>query len=389
MKNLNQTKMEKKKNKESDWLEIPVMKITQPLGYFYIGKASANEVVKICSVDNRRKVISDELDEYIGIQRELNKSKKKEIETFVKTTDASFPNSIILSAREGFFKFDKTKGILKIKKDQSACNILDGQHRLAGFPMKEGDKFELILAIFTYLDLEYQSYLFSIINTKSTRINPSLAIDLYEFSKADTPERVAHRIARMFNKTKGNPWYRKLKILGKSEEDDNGYAVLSQSTFTKYIIDLISRKEDTYQIRDILKKNNNKRKELYILDKHGKILWEKYVNEEDKYIYDLIKFFFISAKEAFSEDWDKTILTKTAGYGALMRVLKKLLQEKKLPEQPTKKYFDTYFSKVNVESLKPFAISKYKPGGEGEADLYKFICEDMGLKIKWEKKKRK
>ena len=47
--------------------------------------------------------------------------------------------------------------------------------------------------------------------------NPSLAQDLYSFSKIDSPEKLAHRMARLFNKSESNPWYRKIKILYRSE----------------------------------------------------------------------------------------------------------------------------------------------------------------------------
>ncbi len=364
---------------KKEYLEIEIMEVKQPLGTFYIGKAIANEVVKICSVDKRRKLISDELDEYIGIQRELNQSRKREIETFVETEDASFPNSIILSVREGKFELDKAKKLIRIEKSQDSCNILDGQHRLSGFPSEKGKSFELILTLFVELDLEYQSYLFSIINTRSTRINPSLAQDLYAFSKIETPERLAHRIARLFNKTDGNPWFNKIKILGSSE--GNQEAIISQSTFCKGITELISSRKDTYEIRNILKKNENKRAGLSSLE-IKKVLWQKYLNQEDKYIYDLLKNFFLSAEETFKSDWgnQKSIITKTAGYTALMNILKLILTKEGIPKDPSKEYFDKFFDKVKKSKIvKPLTTTNYKPGQGGERDLYKDIKLAMGF----------
>ncbi|MFH0869621.1 MAG: DGQHR domain-containing protein [archaeon] len=362
---------------EEKWLEISVMEIEQPIGKFYIGKALANDVTRICSADKRQKVINDELDAYIGIQRQLNEARKKEIEKFVLTEDASFPSSVVLAVKEGAYEYDNERKIIKIKEDRKSCNILDGQHRLSGFPANTENKFELILTIFPELDLEYQSYLFSVINTRSTRINPSLAQDLYAFSKVDTPERLAHRIARVFNKTEENPWFMRLKLLGMS--DGNKNAILSQSTFTKYIVELISRKEDTYQIRDVLKRNNNKRKALKDFKSHGP-LWDKYINGEDKYIYDLLKCYFIAAKQKFQDNWGdhNSIITKTTGYAALMNVLKYLLK-RELPNEPDVGYFKKYFDNIPDPIIERLDSEHYTPGQVGESDLQKDILKGMGF----------
>lgn len=363
----------------NEWIPISVMEIEQPIGSFFMGKAPANQVIEICSADKRRKTVDDELDRYVGMQRELNERRKKEIGEFVITMDASFPNSIILAVRDDAYSYDEKEKILWIKKDKSSCNILDGQHRLSGFPAETENNFELILTIFPQIDMEYQAYLFSVINTKSTRINPSLAQDLHEFSKVTTPEKLAHRIARVFNTTENNPWYRRIKILGRKE--DNEYAILSQSTFTKYIVELISKKEETYNIRDILKRTNDDRKALKDMN-IKRPLWEKYVNEEDKYIYDLLKYYFKAAQEKFKDDWGShdSIITKTAGYTALMNVLKFILKKEGLPEKPSVEYFKNYFDKVSLENIKPLDSDHYKPGQGGERDLQNNILKEMGLK---------
>lgn len=364
-------------NENGDWISIPVMEVVQPLGKFYIGKALANEVIEICSVDKRRKEVNDDLDKYIGIQRELNPARKKEIGQFVLTDDASFPNSIILAVKKGNFEYDEKHKILKIKKDTTSCNILDGQHRLSGFPIESENNFELILTIFPDLDMEYQAYLFSVINTRGTRINPSLAQDLYAFSNIDTPERLAHKIARVFNVTEGNPWYRRLKLLGVKENDE---AILSQATFTKKIVELISRNNNAYRIRDILKRNNNNRKALLKEFNYKMPLWNKYVEKDDKYIYDLLKCYFLAAQSRFKDDWGnkQSIITKTAGYTALMNVLYRLL-EIKLPDEPTVEYFDTYFKKISDGSLKKLTSDNYEPGQGGESQLKKDLLKGMGI----------
>jgi DGQHR domain-containing protein len=364
-------------------IEIPIMKITQPLGDFYIGKAIASDVIQICSAPIRKKILSDELDKYIGIQRELNQTRTKELVKFVQTSDASFPNSIILAVKPGQYRLEKDKIFIKI--DKESCNIIDGQHRLAGFEPGYNKDFELILTLFLDLSLEYQSYIFSIINTRSTRINPSLAQDLYQFSQLETPEKLANRMARVFNKTEGSPWFQMIKILGKSDDDSKG--ILSQSSFCKPIIDLISNRQDSYVLRDNLKSNGNKRKALLKIYPDAKRkknypLWESYCNEEDKYIYDLLKAYFIAVKSTFESDWgnSQSILTKTTGYNAIMAVLKEILKKEGLPphDQLNTTFSDLYTKAKASKQIKSLTSDPYNPGGQGESLLKNHILKGMG-----------
>ena len=59
---------------------------------------------------------SHTIEEYIGIQRKLNKSRVREISEFVKLPDASFPTSIIIAIDEPYVEasIKANKGKLKI-----------------------------------------------------------------------------------------------------------------------------------------------------------------------------------------------------------------------------------------------------------------------------------
>ena len=359
-------------------LSISVIRVKQNIGEFYIGKARASDVIKICHAPVRRKILSDELDQYIGIQRELNEARVKELVKFVKTSDAAFPNSIILSVNKEYYRFDKDK--ICIQLSENSCNIIDGQHRLAGFEPGYDEDFELILTLFPDLSLEYQSYIFSIINTRSTKINPSLAQDLYSFSQIETPEKLSHWMARVFSKTKGSPWFQMIKILGRSDVET---AILSQSSFCRAIVDLISSREDSYTIRDKLKANRNDRKALLEMYDSSRVnrypLWVKYCKGEDKYIYDLLKAFFVAAKTVFPDDWGnpKSILTKTTGYNALMLVLKRILQVE-LPEDNGAGKFSELLNRAKLSSeVKKLTSRNYNPGGQGEGRLKSDLLKAM------------
>ena len=358
---------------------IKVLEVNQPIGKFYIGVASASNAVAICSANARNK---DELEEYIGIQRPLNPERVKEIKKYVQTWDASFPNSVILAVRSKYFFFEDD--CIYIYKNKISANIIDGQHRLAGFDEENGKDFDVILALFPELELEEQAYLFSVINTKMTRINPSLAQDLYAFATINTPAKLVHNIAKNFNQDSSNPWYQKIKMLGRRELNTD--SVLSQSTFSKEILKLVCDKGDSYEIRHILKVNDNDRSSLnnfYDTKKSDKyILWMPFVKNEDKFIFTILRDYFLTVQATYADEWDDAtkILTKTTGYSALMMVFDKLCREGFKKGELTRKFFEPYFEAAKASGeIKDLISDNYKPGGIGERDLFEDFLSAMNL----------
>lgn len=365
---------------KSEAIRIKVLPVNQPIGEFFIGVTKASNVITFCSANERVK--KDKLEEYIGIQRPLNSKRVEEIKKYVQTWDASFPNSVILAINQDCFFFEGEN--IYIKKDRNAANIIDGQHRLAGFDDEAGEDFDIILALFPELEFEEQAYLFSVINTKMTRINPSLAQDLYEFATIDTPEKLAHSIAKTFNQEEGNPWYEKIRMLGRKEPPSD--PVLSQSTFTREIVKLICDKRDSYEIRHIIKIGNNKRSSLrkfYDVKKADKfVFWNPFIEKEDKFIFTVLRDYFLAAKETYADDWDNRskILTKTTGYVALMLVFHKLYRKGLESKELTKRLFESYFRAAkDSREVRDFISSNYNPGGMGERDLAKDFLKGMQL----------
>ena len=64
---------------------------------------------------------------------------------------------------------------------QKPIEIIDGQHRVFAVPENEEElsNYEVPVVFFDGLSLEYQAYLFWVINVEPKRINPSLAFDIY------------------------------------------------------------------------------------------------------------------------------------------------------------------------------------------------------------------
>lgn len=364
-----------------DYVKIPILTVSQNIGEFYIGVAKASEIVKICSAEERRATL-DDLEEYIGMQRPLSKSRVKEIQTYLGTKDATFPNSIILALKEDTFYLEGNN--LHVKKDKLSSNILDGQHRLAGFSGDYPDNFELIVTFFPGLSLEDQAYLFSVINTKQNKINPSLAQELYAFALLETPQKIAHNLAVEFNNNTKSPWQNLIKRLGK--RGPHGDEILSQSTFAKEIIDLMCNSGNSYEIRDVLKRNNNNRqalKDRFRYDLKKRVLWDPYLDKRDDFIFNVLKSFFQAARDNFSEEWGNKdyIWTKTTGYSAMMGIFRELYLLGFEKKDLTYNFFNGYFKKAKEsKKVKKLTSENYNPGSQGESNLYQDLLLAMGIK---------
>lgn len=367
---------------KQNYIKIRILEISQNIGSFYIGIAKAKDVKKICYAEARR-VSLDDLEEYMGMQRPLSKSRVKEIQEYVKTNDATFPNSIILSLEEDAFIIEK--GIMYVKKDINSSNILDGQHRLAGFFGDESEKdFELIVTLFPGLSLEDQAYLFSVINTKQNKINPSLAQELYAFANLETPQKITHNLAVEFNNSDRSPWQNLIKRLGK--KGPHGTEILSQSTFAKGIIELICNDKDSYTIRDILKTNKNNRislKDKFNYKSEKRIFWEPYLDKRDDFIYQTLKSFFQVVRDSFKNEWGngKYILTKTTGYSALIKIFRTLYLIGFKDKDLTYNFFDDYIKKAKEsKKLSDLTSENYNPGAQGENKLYRDFLAAMEIR---------
>lgn len=367
------------------YIEVSVLPIKQNKAEFFIGVAKAEDVLKICSATPRG-IAEDELGEYTGIQRPLNPSRQKEIQTYVKTEDASFPNSIILAIKQGKYIISPDNKKIFIEKNKESANIIDGQHRLSGFFNKTAPNFELILTLLPELELEQQAYLFSVINTKAIKINPSHNIDLYALATAHTPEKIAHNIAEKLNKDNESPWQGKIKMLGRKEEGQED-AILSQSTLTREIINLIYNKKDAYKVRDILRRNDNKRRSLegFYSPRQLKtrLFWDIYLDGEDGFLYTVICNYFCAVKQTFPQEWNntKSILTKTTGYSAFMKVFARLFNIARKEKNFTIQFFQGYLKKAKESNkVKRLTSENYNPGGQGESNLKKDLLNAMGIK---------
>src|SRR3990172_10060714 len=77
---------------------IKYLKVTQPIGDFYLASIPAKRLVEITYFDVRRVLMVErDVERYLGIQRPLNPHRVKEIQAYVRTADACFPTGVIIA----------------------------------------------------------------------------------------------------------------------------------------------------------------------------------------------------------------------------------------------------------------------------------------------------
>lgn len=363
--------------------KLKVQKVIQPIGEFYIGKIDAKDLYRMAKADILKISNNSSNILYDGIQRTINESKVKSIEDYLTSYDASFPNSIILN-----INYDKVLSIdedeLIVVSSEDTFQIIDGQHRLEGFRKMFNIRFDLVVSIFIGLSEKEQARIFTTINSEQTKVNPS--IEVYHHANDDfyTPRKVAANIAILFGTEIGSPWRNAIKILGtKDEYSENG--IISLRAFTKPIIDMIYDDKDYNKIRNELATKKGTSVKSALRDFHyDKILWEMYTNEEDQSIYKILSNYFTAISNVLRKDWgnEKSLLTKTTGYNALMILFIDLFKEGLDKGDLTLDYF-----KNKVIGLKNLSgmINSANYGASGEK-ASKVLYEDMSRYINFKRK---
>ena len=214
-------------------IEFPVMRISQPIGDFYVGKMSAKDLVDISWFDIRRLSGDSDLDQYLGIQRRVSSTRVSEIAKYVRLSDATFPTAVILAV-EGrcteiqsieygdlpgtFFIMNLSNKTGDLDDDNTIlfrgiARVLDGQHRIIG--LKESglqlETFHVNVCIFVDADIADQASIFATVNLAQTKVNRSLVYDLLSYSRARSPERTCHTVTVNLDRTEKSPFYRRIR----------------------------------------------------------------------------------------------------------------------------------------------------------------------------------
>lgn len=344
---------------------IYLFKVQQPIGTFYITKMNSNELISI-AYSNRR------TNDGIGNQRKLRGNRVEAIAKYCEDPDATFPTPIILAINNDDYVVEElnSSGVFKFSyNDTLSAEILDGQHRLMGIKAS-GKNIELPIVLMFNMTEEEKAYIFSTINSNQQKVDKSLIYDLFELSTKRSPYKTCHEIARLLNSREDSPFYNRLKMLESRRSKDE---TLSQGTFVSYLCNLISYnpKQDMIDI-----KNNKKIKDNLSLP-----LRYYFIDDSDEIIFKIIFNCFSAVKTVFANEWDdpnKYILSKTTGFGGIIKSLKDILPKCQEDGDFTLEKFLKIFEKLKINLINEDIelTSKYFSSGEqGQNKLSKLIID--------------
>lgn len=330
------------------------IEVRQPIGTFYLCSIPAPFLLKVVKSTSRS-------DDPEAVQREKSPQRIKDIGAYCSDPDAVFPTPIVVSVNSDDVKLDEDKHLAVIPEDKGIIgNVIDGQHRLWGIECSERpENFQLPVVLMFDLTVAEEAYIFSTINSNQRKVDPSLIYDLFDVSAYRSPQKTAHEIARVMNSSSSSPFYNRLKMLGKKTADQDK-ATLSQGTFAKSILMLISKKPDD----DARKLKNGQE-----LDDDGKMpLRCFFVQQKDELLVRVLSNCFNALKEVFPSEWDNpndNILWKSTGFRAVIYALPNICRKGIREKVLTKDFFVGCFTAFKDRLIKEniTLTSKSFPGG--------------------------
>ncbi len=369
---------------------VSVLKVQQPIGEFFVGMLDSKRLCEITHFDVRRILREREFETYLGIQRPLNEKRVKEIEQYVQTADACFPTAVILSVSANCAKYDEANKRLTLSNYEDPedpersifyrqiARVIDGQHRIEGLKNYKGPGFDVNVSIFVEIDVAEEAYIFSTVNLAQTKVNKSLAYDLFDLARSRSPQKLCHNIAVALDQDERSPFYHRIKRLGVATEGRFN-EMLTQATFVEALIGYISlnpvHDRDLYIRGKVPIKAGAQESKLLIFR-------NMMIDERDMEIADVLWNYFDAVRSTWPAAWKSTgyglILNRTNGFRALMRFLRPAYLYLVGPgEVPTREQFDKVFKRIQMNDDE-FTTDNYKPGTSGEVALYNTLkakCE--------------
>ncbi|MEO6044924.1 MAG: DGQHR domain-containing protein [Tepidiformaceae bacterium] len=355
-------------NSSLDTLEFPCLEVRQPIGTFYLGVMAAPDLVEISFADVRRLEQRD-VERYLGIQRPLDAARVRELSQYVQTSDATFPTAVILAVKSEDVTYHL--GRMQIARRRNVAQILDGQHRIAGLEAATAD-FESPVVIFVDMDLEEQALTFATINLKQTKVNRSLAYDLFDFAKARSPQKSAHQVAQLLNSETGSPLYRRIKLLGVATPGVKG-ETLTQALVVDKLLEMITR--NALQDRDVLRRGG--RLSTSSNDEVDVPFRRLFIEERDAVIARNVWNLLSAVRIRWSGAWEPVepgfILNRTTGFSALMMFLRVAYPQLRGTEElVSESTFADVLARVPLES-EDLNRDEFLPGSSGINKLFRVL----------------
>jgi DNA phosphorothioation-associated DGQHR protein 1 len=402
-------------------IERVSIRLEQPLGAFYAFSLSAATLDKITYSQPAEVIqrLEHEDQERVGgysifgTQRKQRPTRLEEIASFIQTTEATFPNAIILAANydeQGRYIENESHRwsvrpanvncpnenawLLRIPSlEQRTASIIDGQHRLRAFRKLPVDapewNMEMLCVVFLELPPPYHAFVFATINFNQKKVDRSLAYELFGFDvderppKYWPPETLAVYLARSLNTDNESPLYKSISPAADSDAlfPDKTTPVasvrVSLATVVDGILRLISRepKED----RNTLRRRENLDRGREVLESiRGLPLRDLYLSYNDKAIYELLTNYFKAVEETiWGGAGDGSYLRKTVGVQALFDVLRMILAKRVVNA--------TNYSVSSLSALLEPASAldpngnKYQASGIGRSQMRQELLSAIGV----------
>ena len=361
-----------------NWIKINVIEIEQPIGRFYFGTMNHADLVRISYADRRRiNAERRDVETYLGIERPLRRDRIGELREYVNTVDATFPSPIILAISEIDTDRDPDAGLMLIRNSENVAKILDGQHRIAGLEGFQGETFEVLVTIFLEMDIEYQAMIFATINLEQTKVNKSLAYDLYAYATTRSPQKTCHNIVRFLNSREDSPFFKKIKVLGIAGDKTE---TISQALFIDSMLPLIST--NPARDRDALRRGRGLQLTMPG-EVQSLIFRNQFIEEKDGEIARVLWKYFNAVEKKWGEYWTdiipRHVLNRTTGFRGLMQFLPfAFVAAGGLRINPAEVDFDEIFSNVNIEG-NDITPENYPPGTTGAARFRDHLKAHAGV----------
>ncbi len=358
------------------------LKVRQPIGDIYVCSIDAKSIQEMSFFDVRRTLEkSRDIERYLGIQRPLNVSRVDDLKRYVGFKDATFPTSLVLAVESDYARFNEITSELTLSNCREGedlpstmyrklCRVLDGQHRIAGLSGDHEEPFEVIVSIFIGSSIADQAYIFATVNLEQTKVNRSLAIDLFDLAKSRSPYRTCHNIAVALDRTEGSPFFRRIKRLGTANSERGSYETITQATFVDGLLQHISN--DAKGDRDkLLRGERIKPISGSELDRFP--LRNLFAEEQDKSIGKIYEHYFDAVRRKWPTAWNHPgpgyMLLRTNGYRAFASMFSFIYRLVSLPGQVPSS--DDFFKILEPLQISDdfFRSENVRPGSSGEADI--------------------
>lgn len=243
----------------------------------YAFVATADVLRKFCVVSRR------EEDHEKGYQRHLKDSRLRQIARYVDEKKGAIPNNIIIDFYSTDVKVDAAKSVITVPADQKCAWVIDGQHRLFGFEYAK-TQYPLLVTAFLQLELRQEVSMFVTINTEQKRLPTSLALDLLGITKTEEDiNTLCRELVAKLNEDEESPWFGLVNMTG----EGSGYIALVN--FVRKVKPLVA----------------------HLGALHNYTFVKQYASLAN---------YWSAIKAVYADQWGKSLLTKTVGFGGLMNL---------------------------------------------------------------------